>query len=172
MSVLGARLYGTRQFHRYAYGHTYHKRFRSLHSILTAMSVANLAQPLREKAISTCGKIGRCATHCVLPYHLIKIPDAQCNQKKNHKSDRTTYFRGALKSKKPVIPLSISMRCAIIVIHVSAQMKRDYHEVFRTTLCVSVFVCLFLSLVFRTLCHFASGILNSFLYCIVPQILF
>ena len=83
------------------------------------MSVAILVQPLREKALSTCGKIGICATHCVLPYHLIHIPGAQCNQKK--------------------------MRCAIIVIHVPALMKRDYHEVFRTTLCVSVFVCLFLS---------------------------
>ena len=45
------------------------------------MSVAILVQPLREKALSTCGKIGRCATHCVLPYHPIKIPGAQCNQK-------------------------------------------------------------------------------------------
>ena len=50
------------------------------------------------------------------------------------------------KNPKNVIPLSILMRCAIIVTHVPAPVKRDYQEVFRTTLCVSVFVCLFLSL--------------------------
>ena len=39
------------------------------------------------------------------------------------------------------VQVAINMRCAIIVIHVPAIMKRDKNEVFRTTLCVSVFVC-------------------------------
>ena len=69
------------------------------------MSVAILVQPLREKALSTCGKIERCATHCVLPYHLIKIPGAQCNKKKTKVTER--HISEGAKNIKPVIPLSI-----------------------------------------------------------------